>query len=83
MTDKEMILEVAKTDGKYLPPAFYRNECLRRFNKEVSNATITKTLGPYRTRLKTNIEDLAPAAKRLLAMANFDKQIACFAINRL
>ena len=78
-----MILEVAKLKGRHFPPAFYIDECQRRFQKRVSNSSVTKTLGAYRRRLKTNVEDLKPLAKKLLALANFDKQIACFAINAI
>ena len=83
MTEKEMILEVAKIHGNYYPPAFYRNECLKRFNKRVSASSVTKAIGKYNSRLKINLEHLNSTAKKLLFLSNNDKSVACSAINML
>jgi hypothetical protein len=76
MTDKELVRLVAKSDGFHLPPAYYRHEVKKRFDRQVTPATVTKSIGAYRTRLTLPEKVLVRKAKDLLMACHHDQSLA-------
>ena len=82
MTDKELVRMVAETDGFHLPPAYYRNEVKRKFDRQVSPATVTKAIGSYSTRLLLPEKTLLQKAKELLMACQHDKALAAAMVGK-
>ena len=76
MTDKELVRLVAEADGFHLPPAYYRNEVKRKFDRQVTPATVTKAIGVYSTRLLLPEKTLLQKAQDLLMACQHDKRLA-------
>ena len=82
MTDKEMVRMVARSDGFHRKPRHYREEVKKRFNREVTSATVCKAIGPYDTRLKLPEKVLLDKARSLLLSCQFDKGLACAMVGK-
>ncbi len=83
MTDKEMILAIAKRDGLSKPPHHYRDEVKKEFRKTVSPASVTKSVGSFSSRLQASEPEMLSKAKELLRACFFDTALAGAIIHRV
>jgi len=82
VTDKALVQAVARSDGFHLPPAFYRHTVKKRFDREVTSATVTKAIGAYKTRLRLPQKTLVRKAQDLLMACHHDKALACAMVGK-
>ncbi len=72
MSDRDCIRLIARREGLHHQPKYYKDQVKQQFNRDVSNASVTKSIGTYANRLSLNQELLIAKAKELVAACRFD-----------
>ena len=77
ISDRELVRRIARKDGTHLKPSEYITIASKSpYNREVSNATVTRSVGSYANRLSTDLEEAAFIAKKLLKYCKHDLSYA-------
>ena len=76
-SDRELVRRIASKDGTHFKPSEYIAKASRPpYNRDVSNSTITKSIGSYANRLSTDATEAAFIAKQLLRYCKHDMSYA-------
>ena len=76
MTDRQIIRLLAKEFGDYHSPSWYKTEAKRRYNRDISNSNICKTLGNYSLRKDNSTAPMKTQAKQFLRSCGWDLPLA-------
>ena len=72
ITDREVIREIARTDGAHHKPRYYKQEAKVRYGRDCSSSSVTKSIGTYAVRLSLDDNSLVTRAKEFIAECRYD-----------
>lgn len=75
-SDRDIVRMLARKHGSHYRPSWYISQAQREYQRDISNSTVTKSLGCYRSRLSTDTNDAVALAKRLLSHCKHDVPFA-------
>ena len=81
-THKELIQIMAKKLGNYHKPAVYIKAIKDEYGVEVTNSSLTKSLGSFWSRLRTDESQLLEIGTTLLRACHNDRGLANYIINK-
>jgi len=79
MTDREVVRRIARAtqDGSIQKPSYYIEEAAKApYKRQISNATVTRSIGAYADRVSTNEKMAKDSAKELLVTCKFSLSLA-------
>ena len=81
-THKDLIQLMGRRLGNHQKPCVYIQAIKDEYGIEVTNSSVTKSLGSYWSRLKTDESSLVEIGKRLLHACHNDIALASYIINK-
>ena len=81
-THKELVQLVARKLGNHHRPATYIDYIKSEYDIEISNASVTKSLGSLYSRLKTDEPRAVEVGKQLLELCYYDKGLASYVLSK-
>ena len=76
LTDRELIRQIARSDGAHHKPAYYKSIAKDRFGRICSSSSVTKSIGAYAIRLSLDDGHLISKAKEFIANCRYDSGYA-------
>ena len=76
LTDREIIRQIARSDGTHHKPAYYKAIARDRFGRACSSSSVTKSIGAYAIRLSLDDGHLVTKAKEFIANCRYDSGYA-------
>ena len=81
-THKDLIQLMARRLGNHHKPAVYIKAIKEEYGIEVTNSSLTKSLGSFWSRLRTDESQLLEIGKTLLRACHNDRGLANYIINK-
>lgn len=81
-THKDLIQLMARRLGNHHKPAVYIKAIKEEYGIEVTNSSLTKSLGSFWSRLRTDERELVKIGKRLIHACHNDKALAGYIVNK-
>ena len=81
-THRDMIQLIARKIGNHLKPADYIEAVYDRFGVNTSSSSITKALGSYVNRLRSDEKHLLKLGKDLIDECHGDRNLARYILNK-
>jgi hypothetical protein len=84
MTDQQCIKKIADEFGDWHRPSWYIKQVKRKFGRDVSNSSVTKSIGPRADRVTyKNTRKLRDVAADFLQLCNQDYHFALHILKRV